>query len=228
MLGIVTGLELESKICRKAYKSIAKDAPLIACAAGTVVGAERAAKSLIEQGATRLISFGVCGGLADGVNTGDLILPKSVMMNGATFSLEGSWHARILQQLPNAKTGPIISVKDAVTTPDAKSKLYQTSQAIAVDVESFIIMQIAAAHNLSGLVIRAVLDPSDQALPPAALNGVNDKGETQIWPVIKGLMKRPQDLPDLIRLGGQNKRACEVLSETIKKAALKSGFLSKQ
>ena len=221
MLGIVTGLDLESKICRKAYKSIAKDVPLIACAAGTVEGAERAAKFLIEQGATRLISFGVCGGLAEGVNTGDLILPKTVMMDSAMLSLESGWHARILQQLSNAKTGPIISVKDAVTAPQAKSKLYQTSQAIAVDVESFVVMQTAAAHDLPGLVIRAVLDPSDQALPPAALGGVNDKGETQIWPVIKGLMKRPHDLPDLLRLGGQNRRACAVLAEAIEKAATK-------
>ena len=82
-------------------------------------------------------------------------------------------------------------------------------------------MRAAKAHKLQGLIIRAVLDPSDQALPPAALNGVNDKGETQIWPVIKGLMKRPQDLPDLLRLGGQNKRACGVLTEAIEKAATK-------
>ena len=220
MLGIVTGLELESKLCLKAFKS-KPDLPLIACAAGTVDGAERAAKSLIEQGATRLISFGVCGGLAKGVDTGDLILPKTVIMEGKTLSLGGQWLDQILEQLPHAKTGPLVSVKEAVTTPEQKTQLHQRSQATAVDVESFAVMQAAKAHRLQGLVIRAVLDPSDQALPPAALNGVNAKGETQIWPVIKGLMKRPQDLPDLLRLGGQNKRACGVLTEAIEKAATK-------
>ena len=120
----------------------------------------------------------------------------------------------------SAKTDPLVSVKTAVTTPEQKAQLHQQSQAIAVDVESFAVMQAAKAHKLQGLVIRAVLDPSDQALPPAALNGVNDKGETQIWPVIKGLMKRPQDLPDLIRLGGQNKRACGVLAEVLEIAEL--------
>lgn len=220
MIGIVTGLELERQLCLKAYKSKPEPIPFIACAAGTVDGAARAAEQLIEQGATRLMSFGVCGGLAAGVKTGDLILPKTVMRDGQTLSLESEWYDKILRQIPDAKSGALVSVKHAVTTPQQKAQLHQSSQAIAVDVESFVVMQIAQAHNFHGLVIRAVLDPSDQTLPPAALDGVNDKGETQFWPVIRGLAKRPQDLPDLIRLGGQNKRACSTLSEAIKKAAL--------
>ena len=218
MLGIVTGLELETKLCLKAFKSAENEPPLIACAAGTVAGAERAANQLIEQGATRLISLGVCGGLAAGVETGDLVLPNSVMMGDETLSLEGDWHSQIFRQLPHAKTGALVSVKTAVTSPEQKAKLYQRSQAIAVDVESFAVIKVAQAHNLKGLIIRAVLDPSHQSLPPAALNGVNAKGETQIWPVIKGLMKRPHDLPDLIRLGRQNKRACRVLTSVLEVA----------
>jgi len=220
MLGIVTGLELETKLCRKAFETTKRQPPLIACAAGTVEGASRAAKQLIDKGANRLISFGVCGGLAAGVETGDLILPKTVLMEGETLSLAGDWHSQLLEQFPHAKTGALASVKTAVTTPGQKSQLHQSSQAIAVDVESYAVMKVARAHNLKSLIIRAVLDPSHQALPLAALNGVNDKGETQIWPVIKGLMKRPQELPDLIRLGRQNMRACEALDQVIKKAAL--------
>jgi len=220
MLGIVTGLELERQLCLKAYKSKSDSLPIIACAAGTVDGAERAAKQLIDQGVTRLISFGVCGGLAAGIDTGDLILPETVMMGKEILSLGSDWHTQIFEQISHAKTGRIVSVKEAVTTPEQKAQLHQSTQAIAVDVESFAVMQIAQAHDMKGVVIRAVLDPSHQALPPSALNGVNDKGETRIWPVIKGLSKRPQDLPDLIRLGGQNKRACGALVEAIKKAAL--------
>jgi len=220
MLGIVTGLELEKQLCLKAYKSKSETAPLIACAAGTVAGAERAANKLIEQGATWLMSFGVCGGLAAGVDTGDLILPKTVIMDGETLSLESEWYNRVLGKFPLAKTGALVSVETAVTTPKQKVKLQERSQAIAVDVESFVVMQAAQTHNLQGLIIRAVLDPSHQALPPAALNGVNAKGETQIWPVIKGLIKRPQDLPDLIRLGGQNKRACGALTRVLEMAEL--------
>lgn len=218
MLGIVTGLELESKLCQKAFTAKSETRPLIACAAGTVEGAEQAAKSLIDQGVTRLMSFGVCGGLAAGIITGDLILPSSVMMNGEILPINSNWHAKVSQQLPYVKTGPIVSVSIAVTTPEGKAALHKTSQAIAVDVESFTVVKTALAHNLPTLIIRAVLDPANQSLPPAALGGVNDKGETQIWPVIKALMKHPQDLPDLIRLGGQNKRASFMLREAIEKS----------
>ena len=220
MLGIVTGIEFEAKLCRKAFKSITKDVPLIACAAGTVEGAARAAKSLIEQGTTRLISFGVCGGLSDGVDNGDLILPESVMMNVKTLSLHSDWFEKISGNLPHANTGTLISVREAVTSPQAKALLHEQTGAVAVDVESFTVMRAAKAHNLPSLILRAVLDPVHQTLPEAALRGVDANGETQIWPVIKGLMLRPQDLPDLIRLGRQNKQACETLSETIKKSKL--------
>ena len=110
MLGIVTGLELETKLCLKAYKSKSEKAPLIAYAAGTVDGAGRAANQLIEQGATRLISLGVCGGLAAGVEIGDLILPETVKMEAETFALESDWRTQILGQLPHAKTGALVSI----------------------------------------------------------------------------------------------------------------------
>ena len=218
MLGIVTGLELEKQLCLKAYKAIAKDSPLIICAAGTIEGAERAAKDLIDQGASHLISFGLCGGLATDIETGDLIMPKTVMMESETLSLNSDWFEKISGDLPYAKTGTLISVREAVTSPQAKALLHEQSGAMAVDVESFAVMQVAKAHNLPGLILRAVLDPVHQSLPEAAVSGVNANGETRIWPVIKGLMRRPQDLPDLMRLGGQKKRACETLTETIKKA----------
>ena len=220
MLGIVTGLELEKQLCLKAYKAIAKDRPLIICAAGTVERAKRAAKDLIDQGASHLISFGLCGGLATDIETGDLIMPKTVMMESETLSLNSDWFEKISGDLPYAKTGTLISVREAVTSPQAKALLHEHTGAMAVDVESFAVMQAAKAYNLPGLILRAVLDPVHQTLPEAALRGVNVDGETQIWPVIKALIRHPQDLPDLIRLSGQNKRACQTLSETIKKSRL--------
>ena len=220
MLGIVTGLELEKQLWLKAYKAIAKDRPLIVCAAGTVEGAKRAAEDLIEQGASHLVSFGLCGGLATDIRTGDLIMPKTVVMEGETLSLDSDWFEKISGDLPHADTGTLISVSEAVTSPQAKALLYEQCGAMAVDVESFAVMQVARAYNLPGLILRAVLDPAHQSLPKVALSGVNAKGETQLWPVIKGLIRRPQDLPDLIRLGVQNKRACETLLETIKKIKL--------
>lgn len=220
MLGIVTGLELEKQLCLKAYKAIAKDRPLIVCAAGTVEGATRAAEDLIDQGVSHLVSFGLCGGLATDIKTGDLIMPKTVMMEGETLSLDSDWFKKISDDLPHAKTSTLISVSEAVTSPDAKALLYEQCGAMAVDVESFAVMQVAKAYNLPGLILRAVLDPAHQTLPEAALSGVNANGETQIWPVIKGLIRRPRDLPDLIRLGRQNQRACKTLFETIKKAEL--------
>ena len=215
-IGFITGIDLETKLCRKVFRKQSANPALIACAAGTVLGAQRAASSLIEQGADHLISFGVCGGLSTDVKSGDLILPQSVMMDGEILTLESSWHDRLTHQIPEARTEPLISVSTAITTPEDKQALYETSRAIAVDVESFAVMKIAKAHNVKGAIIRAVLDPASQSLPATALKGVDAEGKTRIMPIITGLLSRPQDLPELIRLGGQNKLACAALENALK------------
>lgn len=220
MLGIVTGLELETKLCLEAFKDAGRPAPLIACAAGTAKGARRAAQQLINSGATRLISLGVCGGLAPDIKSGDLILPKNIIMNDETLATDTRWIDELKETVPNIQTGPMVSVHTAIDTIDGKAQLYQRSRALAVDVESFAVVKAAQNNGLTAIVIRAVLDPAAQSLPSAALNGVNDKGETQIWPVIKALLKHPKELPDLIRLGRQNKQAAQTLTDFIKKAAL--------
>jgi len=218
-IGIVTGIALEENLLRKAFKRAGHGNSLTACAAGTVVGAQKSAESLIEQGASHLISFGVCGGLSPYVKAGDLILADQAAMNGIVLPVTKAWQKAALTQLPNAKTGIILSVDTPITTAAAKHQAYESTSAIAVDVESFAVMQAAKNHNLPCLIIRAVLDGAKQELPETALSGVDENGNTQIWPVIKALLKRPQDLPALIDLTRASGRAQETLKAIIKKGA---------
>jgi len=222
-IGIITGILLEDKLLRRSFKQAGYSDVLTACAAGTVQGAQDATRSLIEQGATHLVSFGVCGGLSPYVKAGDLILPKTVSMDGETISLNPAWQKRASEHLsehfPEARSGAMLSVAAPITTPQDKHTAYETIQAIGVDVESFIVAQIAQKNKLPCLIVRAVLDTAAQSLPEAAMSGVDADGQTQIWPVIKSLIKRPQDLPALMNLARDSGRAQDTLKAAIKKGA---------
>ena len=218
-LGIITGILLEDRLARQGFKQAGHSDILTACAAGTIQGAQDTTRSLIEQGATHLVSFGVCGGLSPYVKAGDLILPETVSMNGETLRLNAAWHKCASEHFPDARSGGILSVAAPITTPQDKHTAYETTEAVAVDVESFIVAQIAQKNKLPCLIIRAVLDAASQNLPEAAMSGVDEAGKTQIWPVIKGLIKRPQDLPALLGLARDSARAQDTLKATIKKGA---------
>ena len=230
-IGFVTGIGLEETLLRRAYKRARLDAPLNACAAGQVDGAYQAAQALADQGATHLISFGVCGGLSPYVKAGDLIVADTVLMDKQSLSLNtglsGAWHKAVMVHYADEhsdarlaiRSGRLLSVTQAITTIEDKFTAYEHCEAVAVDVESYAVAKTAQERNLPCLIIRAVLDSADQALPKTAMSGVDEAGKTKIWPVIKSLLKRPQDLPDLMKLAQDSTRAQESLKAAIKKGA---------
>jgi len=218
-IGIVTGIKLEDKLVRKGFQRVGYPDVLTACACGTVDGARQAAQHLINQGATHLVSFGVCGGLSPSVKAGDLILTDTVEMCGTTLSVDSAWHATMITQFPQAHAGLMLSVESAIASVDTKHTAFKETAAVAVDVESFAVVEAAKANALPAIIIRAVLDGADQSLPETALNGVNAAGETQIWPVIKGLIRRPQDFSALINLGRDSSKAQDTLKTLIHSSA---------
>jgi nucleoside phosphorylase len=140
-------------------------------------------------------------------------------MNGETLRLNPAWHKRASEHFPESRSGAMLSVTTPIKTPQDKYIAYETTQAIGVDVESFIVAQIAQKNKLPCLIVRAVLDTAAQSLPEAAMSGVDADGQTQIWPVIKSLIKRPQDLPALMNLARDSGRAQDTLKAAIKKGA---------
>ena len=74
-------------------------------------------------------------------------------------------------------------------------------------MESPIVMAASRRAHLPYAIIRAVSDPSDRALPKAALAGLKADGEANVAGVIGALVHRPWDLPALLRTAAEAKRA---------------------
>ncbi len=204
MLGVLTGLAKEAEIARRI-------SPLVACSASDPGRAERLAHELVGQGATALLSFGIAGGLAPGLATGELVIGASVATGAATYPCDPDLAARLAAALPGAVRGDIWGGDVIVDTAAAKAWLHRDSGAAVVDLESAAVARAAAEAGLPFGVLRAVADPAAHGLPPAALVGLDAEGRPAIGPVLRALARSPGQLPALIRLGRQSSAAMKAL-----------------
>jgi hopanoid-associated phosphorylase len=187
-IAIVVGLKAEAK---------AAATPLVFVGGGS---AARVEQLLAEAGPLdAVLSFGIAGGLAEGFKPGDLVLAEAIVTETETYPADPLWLARLAAKLPNARRGKIVGVDAPVGSPEAKLRLRKQQDAVAVDMESQGAARFAARKNLPFAALRAIADPHDRALPPAALVGMRPDGSPDIAAVLAALARQPSQLPGLIR-----------------------------
>ena len=102
---------------------------------------------------------------------------------------------------PRARVGTIVGSDTIVASATQKQALYEATGALAVDMESRIAARVAARYNLPFAIIRVISDSANEALPPAALVGMNPDGSMALGAVLASLARNPTQLPVLIRTG---------------------------
>jgi adenosylhomocysteine nucleosidase len=191
-IGIVVGLAAEARIVRRLGHPIA-------VGGGGAAGAEAAARQLVADGAAGLLSFGLCGGLDPALRPGALLIPDAVL-DGATRHATGpAIAARFGGPTPHL----LLGASQVAATATEKRWLRETTGADAVDLESGAVARVAAEVGLPFAVLRAVCDPAEQDLPPAALVALDGKGAIGLVRVLASLAARPAQLPALLALARQ-------------------------
>lgn len=158
------------------------------------------AETAARQGYRGMISFGVAGGLAADLRTGDWVVASAVLESQKTSATDAAWSSRLLDAISGARHAPIIGVDAPIAEPISKRELHRTTGAAAVDMESHVVARIAAAHGLACAAVRVIIDPADRTVPPAALLGMAADGGADICAVVRNLIARPSQLSHLIRI----------------------------
>jgi adenosylhomocysteine nucleosidase len=209
----VTGLEAEARVARRAG--------LAARASGGVAAQTTAiAEALLRDGAEALVSLGIAGALAPTLRPGDLLLPRAVIdESGARYIVDAAWHAQVVQALRGAgmavEEGDLLGAAATAASPARKSALFQATRAVAVDLESHLVAGAAHRAGKSFLVLRAVADSAAQALPQAAMNGLAPSGKPALGRVLLSVARDPMQIPALIRLAGDTRRALDALGSAL-------------
>ncbi|MEM9724395.1 MAG: hypothetical protein AAF909_02900 [Pseudomonadota bacterium] len=216
VLGVVCGLQSEAA----ALGAWRRDARIAVEITGARAGAAAAAaERLAARGVSAFVSFGLAGGLDPSLRPGDALRPIAV-----TNSLGAS--IPVAAPLEGVAIARLASADRIIDTPKAKAALAAETGAAAVDMESWEVASVAARRRAPLLVLRAVADPADRALPPAALTATRPDGGVALGAVLGALARSPGQLPDLVRLGRDAASGTETLKRLIAEGALKAFLIA--
>jgi adenosylhomocysteine nucleosidase len=183
----------------------------IAIGGGTYAGALLAAERLVRNGARALVSFGVAGGLDPALRPGTILVPHEVLTDGRRVPTDPALNRRLGRQSEIILYGADRIVASAV----AKTALFIATRAGAVDIESGAVALVAARHGIPFAVLRAICDPAERDLPPAALIPPNRHGGIRLSRIIGSVLKQPAQLPFLPALAADAAAAHRALRAAV-------------
>ncbi len=207
-LGVITGLVREVD-CFTVFPADRR--PRVHCAGIGPARAARAARRLLDEGCGALLSFGIAGGLDPALVPGTAVVAEAVVApDGRRFATEPAWHGALFAVLAGqteASAAAIAGSDAVVATPGDKRRLFEATGAVAVDMESHAVAAVADEARVPFLVLRLVSDSAAGLIPPVAMKGVGLNGRERHLAVAAALLRRPGDLPALLRLRRDSARA---------------------
>jgi adenosylhomocysteine nucleosidase len=184
--------------------------------------ASRAAESLLDRGATALLSWGTAGALVETLQPGSLVLPRRVLTPaGDAYDVDADWHARVVECLRDqlaSNEGPLLQSSTVVADVTEKSQLFNRLGAVAVDMESVAVAAVAARAGVPFIVIRAVADAAHTPIPQEVLGAVDAHGKWRLSVLAALLLRRPRVLVDCMRLLGDIRAAYATLTQVARLA----------
>jgi len=185
--------------------------------------ATRAARDIAtRQPAPQWIcSTGFSGGLADGLNVGDIVLATELWgdQEAAITCLTPSRIELLSHALTAAKirfhAGATVTVTGAVTRTEDKRALGIKRNAIAVDMESYALIstyQKMAAAPARAFVMRVISDSVDDALPPEIAEFLDEKGNVRMGKVARFMLGGPRHVKTLMELKARSDKAAAALT----------------
>jgi hypothetical protein len=153
-----------------------------------------------KDGCRGIVSYGLAGSLCPDLRSGDVVVGSGVVGPNGRISTDDIWSAWLLSAIPTAVYGPVVGIDIPIAASASRGELRLRSGALAVDMESHVIAQLATANALRLVVLRVVVDGAERNIPPTAIACVSGDGEVSRWRLSRMLLGRPSDTLGVIRL----------------------------
>lgn len=189
------------------------DGALLAVSGIGRAAAAAAANALVEAGASALMTFGMAGALDPALKPGSVVLPRELLTDGARYSADASWRERVAAELSPSRAvseGNLLTCDRAIDTPAHKSAAFHNTGAVAVDMESAAVAEVAARRNLPFIAVRVIVDTAADTLPRAVV-AASQAGRVKIGKLMAGLIVAPSEIAALIRLAQRYRVAMRCL-----------------
>lgn len=191
------------------------------------MGYERArcaAQDLVKAGAGTLMSWGTAGALDPALDCGTVVLPSKVtayeVRSGRHahfhFRTDPLWRERVAGALATdtaVAEGTLLSYAGPVATKEAKSVLFDSTGARAVDMETAAVAEVAAARQLPFMAIRVVVDTAQDSLPEVLVRALaaDLRGRPLLSALALPLLCAPAQWGQVARLAARNRLALRSL-----------------
>lgn len=164
-----------------------------------------------------IVSAGVCGALDPRLACGDLVIPESVLDPwGRRWNVTPSSHRQVAALAgAAAHTGSVVTAHEVAESASAKAALRHQSGAVAVDMESSVIVSAAAAAGCASLVIRGVSDDATQSLPRELTGLLTPEGRLLGARALLAAVRRPGVLAMALDLRRGTRRALRAVARLL-------------
>jgi adenosylhomocysteine nucleosidase len=199
----------------------------------TGAGRERATKAarwaMEEFKPSAVMSIGFGGGTKDTMQPGDLALGTELYrLDGSPFYWDHEQlgdpllpDRALLGQARNAvevagidfELGPIINLPTIAKTTGMKEWIGEALEGVAVDMESYMVCEVAADAGVPFVAVRAVVDTAEMDLPDIVAQIDQGPAGGRIIPAIRFLSRHPYSIARLTRLARAAARARRSLTE---------------
>lgn len=161
-------------------------------------------------GAAGIMSYGMCGALADGLVIGDWVIGDR-LWGAVEATCDPAWAAVLLERLPSARAGGYFADGRMIDTVAEKLALGQRHAALAVDMESHVAAAVAGERGLPFAILRCVSDGARHLLPHAITVSMRADGGVDAGAMLRSLVGRPGQAADVARTSAGFMRAMREL-----------------
>jgi hopanoid-associated phosphorylase len=163
---------------------------------GVAANLERALNAAAGRGAAGIISYGLTGGLAEGLRIGDWVIGDR--LSGAIeMATDPAWTQALHKRLPNARIGGFFADGRMIDTVAEKRALGVRHAALAVDMESHVAAKVAQAHGLPFAIVRIISDEVGHLLPHAITVSMRPDGGLHTAAMLTSLARNPRQIGDV-------------------------------
>jgi len=228
LLGVVAALDMEARSFRLRTRRRdgvfeVGDGTLVAVSGMGRTAAAGAARSLVDAGATALVSWGLAGGLDPRLLAGTICLPSVVASpDGAMFATDVHWREILIAALGGRLAvvgGKLLCSAVAIDDAAAKAAVFAETGAAAVDMESAGVAQVAESKRLPFVAVRAIVDTAGDSLPSAVM-AAGSEGTVRFTRLALGILRAPREIAPLLRLAWRYRAAARALGAVARTGAL--------
>jgi adenosylhomocysteine nucleosidase len=154
-----------------------------------------------------VVSAGACGALAPELAVGALVVPETVLApDGRRRDTAAATGLR--------RHGALVTTDHVLEDAAAKSRLWLSTGALAVDMESWAILDWAAARGVPAAVVRGVSDPASRGVPADLAQVVQDD-RVRPMRAVTAMLARPRALADALALRTGTTAALKTVAGTL-------------